>query len=203
MGSRLLFCVLLGISGALASPASYGSSEVTSETSLQQREYQLMSIAEGGRQLYLLLSEALERGQQQARALTSGMTVSSVARALHNSDPVEVALNSVELDTQPCRERVICELQGLFDRRQFGDIAYELLVRGVPSLRKYGYKSARSLNARSCSELFQCRLSDSPVMERAREMRSLADSFCDTEGDSFVSRVCRALIFTVDTLETM
>ena len=189
--------------GALASPAPYADNSLSNEVSLEAREVQLLSIAEGVRQLRLLLSELYGRGSETARALSSSVTPSSVARALRENDPVELALNSIELDTAVCRQRLVCELQSGITGYRFGGMAYELLKSGVPALERYGYVSTRDLGVDSCRQAFPCQFSASPLMERAREVRALATDFCDLEGDSYTSSACRLLASAVDTLESL
>ncbi|KAF0289731.1 hypothetical protein FJT64_012033 [Amphibalanus amphitrite] len=176
---------LLCLGGALASPTPYADNSLASEVGLQAREAQLLSIAEGARQLQLLFSEVYGRGSETARALSTSITPSSVARALRENDPVELALNSIELDTSVCRQRLVCELQTGISGYRFGGMAYELIKSGVPALERYGYFSA------------------SPLMERARQVRSVATDFCDLEGDSYTSSACRLIASAVDTLETL
>lgn len=203
--SVALLCCLGG--ACLASPAAYASDSGLSGRALsllQEREAQLLSIAEGARQLQLLLTEVYGRGSEAARALTSAVTPSAAARALRDNDPVELALNSIELDTSVCRQRLVCELQtGITGYSSYGSWAYELIKRGVPALERYGYVSTRDLGVDSCRQAFPCQFSASPLMERAREVRSLAADFCDLEGDSYTSSACRLLASAVDTLETL
>ena len=194
---------LLCLGGALASPAPYADNSVSSDISLQAREAQLLSIAEGARQLQLLLSEVYGRGSETARALSTSVTPSSVARALRDNDPVELALNSIELDTAVCRQRLVCELQTGITGYTFGGMAYELIKSGVPSLERYGYVSTRDLGVDSCRQAFPCQFSASPLMERARQARSLVTDFCNLEGDSYTSSACRLLAYAIDTLETL
>jgi len=192
---------LLSLGGALASPAAYDS--VSNDISLQQRESQLLSIAEGFRQFSSLLSEVYARGSSSARSLKAQATPSNVARALRENDPIELALNTIELDTEPCRQRLVCELQSTLAGYRFGGMAYELIKSRVPALEQYGYVSTGELGVKACRQAFPCQFAASPLMERARQMRSLAFDYCDIEGDSYTSRVCRAVTYTVDTLETL
>ena len=194
---------LLCLGGALASPAPYADNSLSSDLGLQGRESQLISIVEGARQLQLLLSELYGRGSETARALSSSVTPSALARALRDNDPVELALNSIELDTAVCRQRLVCELQTGVTGYTFGGMAYELLKSGVPALERYGYVSTRDLGVDSCRQAFPCQFSASPLMERARQVRSLATDFCDLEGDSYTSSACRMVAYAVDTLETL
>ena len=193
---------LLCLGGALASPAPYADS-FSNDIGLQVRESQLMSIAEGARQLQLLISEMYGRGSESARALSSSVTPSSVARALRENDPVELALNSIELDTAACRQRLVCELQTGITGYRFGGMAYELIKSRVPALEHYGYVSTRDLGVDSCRQAFPCQFSASPLMERARQARSLATDYCNLEGDSYTSSACRVVAYAVDTLETL
>ncbi|KAF0289733.1 hypothetical protein FJT64_012035 [Amphibalanus amphitrite] len=194
---------LLCLGGALASPTPYADSSLASEVGLQAREAQLLSIAEGARQLQLLFSEVYGRGSETARALSTSITPSSVAHALRENDPVELALNSIELDTSVCRQRLVCELQTGISGYRFGGMAYELIKSGVPALERYGYVSTRDLGVDSCRQAFPCQFSASPLMERARQVRSVATDFCDLEGDSYTSSACRLIASAVDTLETL
>ena len=193
---------LLCLGGALASPASYVDS-VSNDIGLQVRESQLMSIVEGGRQLQLLLSELYGRGSETARALSTSITPSSVARALRENDPVELALNSIELDTAVCRQRLVCELQTGITGYRFGGMVYELIKSRVPALERYGYVSTGDLGVDSCRQAFPCQFSASPLMERARQVRSLATDFCDLEGASYTSSACRLVASAVDALESL
>lgn len=193
---------LLCLGGARASPAPYANS-LSNEIGLQVRESQLMSIVDGARQLQLLISEIYGRGSESARALSSSLTLSSVARALQENDPVELALNSIELDTDLCRQRLVCELQTGVTSYRFGGMAYDLMKSRVPALERYGYVSTRDLGVDSCRQAFPCQFSSSPLMERARQVRSLATDFCNLEGDSYTSSACRMVAYAVDTLETL
>ncbi|KAF0289734.1 hypothetical protein FJT64_012036 [Amphibalanus amphitrite] len=184
---------LLCLGGALASPAPYADNSLVSEVGLQAREAQLLSIAEGARQLQLLFSEVYGRGSETARALSTSITPSSVARALRENDPVELALNPIE------RMIIWTGISGY----RFGGMAYELIKSGVPALERYGYVSTRDLGVDSCRQAFPCQFSASPLMERARQVRSVATDFCDLEGDSYTSSACRLIASAVDTLETL
>ena len=194
---------LLCLGGTRASPAPYADSLSFNDIGLQVRESQLMSIMDGAHQLQLLLSEMYGRGSVTARALSTSITPSSVARALQENDPVELALNSIELDTDVCRQRLVCELQTGVTGYRFGSMAYELIKSRVPALERYGYLSTRDLGVASCRQAFPCQFSASPLMERARQVRSLATDFCDLEGASYTSSVCRMVANAVDTLETL
>ena len=88
-------------------------------------------------------------------------------------------------------------------RTVFGGMAYELIKSGVPALERYGYVSTRDLGVNSCRQAFPCQFSASPLMERARQVRSLATDFCDLEGDSYTSSACRMVAYAVDTFETL
>ncbi|XP_037090099.1 uncharacterized protein LOC119110394 [Pollicipes pollicipes] len=197
MKSAVLLCVL-GAVGALASPA-----DISNDIGLLEREAQLLSIVDGFQQLTMLLREYRNTGASMARALTNQLTVDNLARALQESDPVEVSLRAVQLDTDVCRSRVICELQSKLDSYSMGDLVYEFVKRKSPKLKKYGVVTARGLGAKSCFEVFPCRVSSSPLMENARHLRSLVEDFCDLSGKSMTSSFCRGIKYTVDKLETL
>lgn len=170
------------------------------QVGLHERELQLMAIAEGAQQLSLLAGDMWQYAQQVAAAVPSG---SDVARSLQRDDPVQLMLNTVELDSDTCRRRVVCELQQQMTGSTLGSLLYELVKSRVPQLQKYGYVSARDLGADSCSAVFSCRLADSPLMQRALEVRQMASEVCDMEANSFTGWMCRSTVFLIDWMETL
>jgi len=192
-----LLCMVAAV--AVGSPAA----ELDAGMSLQGRETQILSIVEGARQLALLLTDSWNTGARAARALKSTIQPSNVARALQEQDPVESSLAALDLNTEVCRSRVICELQTKLTDYSMGDLVYEFFKRKAPKLKKYGVVTARDLGVNSCYEAFPCRASTSPLMEKARHLRMLVEDFCDLSGKSMTSSFCRGIKYAVDKMETL
>ena len=73
----------------------------------------------------------------------------------------------------------------------------------MPKLKKYGVVTARDLGAQNCFEVFPCRASSSPLMDNARQLRSLVEDFCDLSGKSYTSSFCLGIKYAVDKLESL
>ena len=193
MKTAAVIC-LLALSGASASRVRRDarSSDVaqwreSSQPSTFSGLGQMLPVLQG---LWSLASSLIDDGTGQ-----------EMARALQETDPMELALNTIDLDTAPCRQRLACEIRSTIGEYTFGTMAYELLASRMPSLKKYSRLSARQLGVSSCSEAFSCRYSDSPYMDTARQMRSLAGDYCSTDTDSLTGNLCQAFASVMDMLD--
>ena len=209
MKTAALLC-LLALSGASASrvrrDAKASFDERASANEVEKAHWRASpepSPLAGLSQYLPLLQSVWSLGSQLISSLGADGAGEEVARALSHTDPMELALNTIDLDTPPCRQRLACEIRSTIGEYAFGNMAYELLASRMPSLKKYERLSARQLGVTSCSEAFTCRYSDSPYMDTARQMRSMAGSYCSTDAESLTGRICQAFAFIMDTLETL
>ena len=201
MKTAALIC-LLALTGASASRVRR-EQQPTFDEQAQWRASSEVSPLSGLSQYVPLLQSLWSIGSQLLGSLVADGTGQEVARALQTADPVELALNTIDLDTAPCRQRLACEIRSTVGEYTFGNMAYELLASRMPSLKKYSRLSARQLGVSSCSEAFTCRYSDSPYMDTARQMRSMAGDYCSMDSESITGRICQAFAFVMDTLETL
>jgi len=212
----VLLCALALCAGASASP--YPAARVTKLAEVKQRDFEHKpnKLTSSQRQLApqaspldslssfaSVLEGVFSVGQALMTAFGAEGAGEDMARALEETDPIDILLNTIELDTEACRQRLACEMRTGASSFAYGDMAYNLLSNTMPSLKKYGRHTARQLGVASCSEAFTCRYSDSPLMGTARSMRGLADGVCDMHGDSFASMMCRGFAFIVDSLESI
>ncbi|KAF0295603.1 hypothetical protein FJT64_015755 [Amphibalanus amphitrite] len=209
MKTAALLC-LLALSGASASrvrrTAKASFDERASANEVEKAQWRAApepSPLAGLSQYVPLLQSLWSLGSELLGSLVADGAGQEVARALQQADPVELALNTIDLDTAACRQRLACEIRSTIGEYAFGDMAYKLLASRMSSLKKYENLSARQLGVTSCSEAFSCRYSDSPYMDTARQMRSMAGSYCSTDVETLTGRICQAFAFVMDTLETL
>ena len=207
MKTAALLC-LLALSGASASrvrrdarAAIDGHASANHVEPAQWRAAAEPSPLAGISEYLPLLRGLWSLGSQLFSSLGADGAGEEVARAMQQTDPVELALNTIDLDTAPCRQRLACEIRSTIGEYTFGNMAYDLLASRMPSLKKYDRLSARQLGVTSCSEAFSCRYSDSPYMDTARQMRSMADDYCSVDSGSLTGILCQAFASVVDTLE--
>ncbi|KAF0295602.1 hypothetical protein FJT64_015754 [Amphibalanus amphitrite] len=200
MKTAALLC-LLALSGASASRVRRDAGAAFEEVA-QWRAAPEPSPLAGLSQYVPLLQSLWSLGSELLGSLVADGAGQEVARALQQADPVELALNTIDLDTAACRQRLACEIRSTIGEYAFGDMAYKLLASRMSSLKKYENLSARQLGVTSCSEAFSCRYSDSPYMDTARQMRSLADDYCSVDADSLTGSLCQAFASVMDTLQS-